>query len=345
MKSHKLLVGALSAATAAVFMFTFTSCQKNVPESKLLLDQETLEVGEEGGTAKLTYTLLNAGENPEISVEGLPEWITDPVTSVSGEVTLTVASNSGDAREAVLTLVCGTLSGEFTVRQSAFRTYPTAEEIAGKVFNATWCQFFADETYMFKYDNSQNWVMTDDNGEFVYLTAGEWAQDLVDRYNADHPDAPETVEAALGFDFTDTSAGAENYLYIKTSMDNVAECWSGSRTPYGDVAGKDFGGEYTYDEATGKMTIVSTANTTYTCDVTIQFTRLTDGNLEFQVLSYDNYTWTSDGSAIGGHPYQPWQNVFGGDAFSFMLADYDDSSISWCPCGKLVYTCYVRENV
>lgn len=343
MKRQRILAGAV---LTAAFMFSLTSCVKDqVLETSLVLDQEVLEVGESGGTAKLTYTLLNAGDNTEISVEGIPDWITDPVTSVSGEVSLTIAANTGDAREAVLTLNCGTVSGEFTVRQSAFRIYPTAAEMTGKVFNAEYSQFYADETYMFKYLSESHWVEMDENGNYVYLTAGEWAQDLVDRYNADHPDAPETVEAALKFDFTDTSSGMENYVYIKTSTNNTMECWSGSKTVYGDVATKDFGGEYTYDEATGLMKVLSTANSTYTCEVTIQFTRLTDGSLTYQVLGYDNFKWTSDGSDIGGNPYEPWMDRFGGDMFSLMLADYSDATIAWCPTGKIVYYCNVRENV
>lgn len=343
MKSKILILGITAMAAG---LSIITSCQEDPAEdAKLIIDQEAVEFGEEGGSGKVTYTVINIGTSYDISVEGMPEWISEVTTSVDGEVTFTVAPNSGDAREATLTLVCGTVSGEFAVRQNAFRQYPTAEEMKGKVFRATWCDFFADETYMFKFNNNYKWVETDGNGDFIYMTVGDWAQDYIDKYNADHPDAPETVDALMGFDFTDMSSGFENYLYVETSMNNYFECWSGSKSDYGNVAVASILGEYTYDETTGILTVVDEGNTTYTRTATIQFRRLTDRTLEFQILGYEDYRWTTDGSEIGGHPYQPWLNVFGGDSFPFMLKDYSDEIISWEPCGKMVYTCNIFENV
>lgn len=343
MKSRLLLTG----ITVAAAVFSLASCKQDpAKESELILDQEVVEFGEEGGTGKITYTLLNMGETPEISLEGMPEWISDPVTSVSGEISFTVASNSGEAREAILTVVCGTLTGEFTVKQNAFMLYPKAEDMVGKIFYSTRCQFYPDETYMFKFNNDSYWVDTDENGDFIYLTMGEWAQDFIDKYNADNPGESATVDDVMYFDFTDKSSGFERYMYIKTDTDNSMESWSGSKDDYGGNFGvMDICGNYTYDENTGIMVIEDTgSNTTYSCTVTIQFKRISDKEYEFQILSYEDYKWT-DGSPIDGHPYQPWLNVFGGDLFPFMLSDYSDPTYSWIPCGKMVYTCKVLENV
>lgn len=342
MKSRLLLTGITVAAT----VFSMVSCKQDpVKESELIIDQEVVEFGEEGGTGKITYTLLNMSETSQISLEGMPEWISDPVTSVSGEISFTVAENTGDTREAVLTVVCGSLAGEFTVRQNAFTLYPKAEDIVGKQFYATWCQFYPDETYMFKFSNSSSYVVTDENGNYVYLTMGDWAQDYIDKYNADNPGASATVDDVMAFDFTDNSGGYENYMYIKTDTETGMECWSGSKTEYGNVAVLDIKGNYTYDETTGIMVVNDTgSNTTYSCTATIQFKRISNKVYEFQILSYEDYKW-SDGSPIDGHPYQPWQNVFGGDCFPFMLYDYSDDAYSWIPCGKMVYTCNVLENV
>lgn len=341
----KIRILLCSIAAMASALLAITSCQQE-NDTAIMLDQEVVELGEDGGIGKVTYTLLNIPETQELSLEGMPEWISDPVTSVRGEITFTVAANSGESREAVLTVVCGTASAEFTVRQSAFMMYPTAEDIANKVFYATWCQFYPDETYMFKYNNEAHWVETDANGDFIYMMMGEWAQDFIDKYNADNPDSPETVDAAMCFDFTDMSSGVENYMYIRTSSESTMECWSGSRNEYGDVGVRSLFGTYSYDESTGIMTLVHEGNTTYTCSVSIQFRRLTDRTCEFQILGYEDFKWTSDGSSIDGHPYQPWLTEFGGDYFPFMLSDYENSeTYSWQPCGKMIYTCNMFENI
>lgn len=340
---NKILFYSIAAIASA--LLAITSCQQD-NDAAIMLDQEVVELGDGGGTGKVTYTLLNISEPQELTLEGMPEWITDPVTSVSGEITFTVAANTGEAREAVLTVACSAASAQFTVIQSAFKMYPSAEEMSGMVFYATWCQFYPDETYMFKYNNADHWVETDANGDFVYMMMGEWAQDFIDKYNADNPDSPETVDAVMGFDFTDMSSGTENYMYIKTSTESTMECWSGSRNEYGDVGVRSLFGTYSYDESTGIMTLVHEGNTTYTCSVSIQFKKLTDKTCEFQILGYEDFKWTDDGSSIDGHPYQPWLTQFGGDYFPFMLSDYDNSeTFSWQPCGKMVYTCNMFANI
>lgn len=334
---------------AAVFaaVSVLASCSKDQSkEPQLVIDQQVVEFGEEGGEGKITYTLLNTDESDGISLTGVPEWISDPVTSVKGEISFTVAANSGESREALLTVVCGTLSGEFTVRQGEFLIYPSAEGIAGKVIKATWCQFDPDKTQMLKFNNVYKWAETDADGDFVFLTMGEWAQDYIDKYNEDNPGENATVEDVMAFDFTDRSSGVENYMYIKTDTEGNMECWSGSQNEYGNVGVMDMGGSYTYDASTGIMVVADTkSNTTYTCVVTLQFRRVSDKIYELQVLSYEDYKW-ADGSPVDGHPYQPWLNVYGGDNFPFMLRDYSDPDrYSWQPLGEFVYTCSVKENV
>lgn len=325
---NRILYGFLAAAAA---MTALVSCtEKQTKESQLIIDQQVLEFGEDGGDAKVTYTLLNSDGTSEITLSGTPEWISEPVTSVSGEITFTVEPNTGNAREAQITVACGSVSGEFLLKQDAFLIYPTAEQISGKIINTTWCQFYEDETVMYKYNLESNYPMTDANGDFIKMTAGEWAQDFIDKYNADNPDSPATVDELMGYDFTEIINGEEFYLYITTTMDNVMDCWYGSRTEYGDAKIRKIYGEYTYDESTGTMTIEDVGNTNYTRTVVIQFRRLPGNRLEYQITQIE-------------FPYMVW--IEEGDSFPLMLSDYDDPTVAWMPAGKMTYVNDVLENV
>lgn len=325
MKSRIIFYG-IAAITSA--LLALTSCQ---PENgaAIILDQEVVEIGDNGGTGKVTYTLLNLAETQELTLEGMPEWITDPVTSVSGEITFTVAANTGEAREAVLTVACGTASAQFTVKQEEMKAYLTAEELSGCTITTQECLYFEEETRMYKYNYEKATGEKDENGNYVYMTAGDWAQDYIDKYLSDYPNSSATVDELMYFDFTDRSDGTENYLYVKTSAGNMMECRYGMKDEYGDMSIRRMYGEYTYDESTGTMTVEDVGNSTYTRTVVFKIVKTSPVTCEYEITDIV-------------FPYQPWVE---GDSLPFFHPDYDNpDNFGWQPCGKLLYKCVISRN-
>lgn len=308
------------------------SCRQETPEPPVIvLGQETLEFTDAGGTGKITYEILNAAEDGtyEITLEGLPEWITDPSTSVSGEISFTVAENTGDAREAQLTVTCGSSSAQFTVKQEAMKAYLTAEELSDCTITTLECIYFEEETRMYKYNYEKATGEKDENGNYVYMTAGDWAQDYIDKYLSDYPNSSATVDELMYFDFTDRSDGTENYLYVKTSAGNMMECRYGMKDEYGDMSIRRMYGEYTYDESTGTMTVEDVGNSTYTRTVVFKIVKTSPVTCEYEITDIV-------------FPYQPWVE---GDSLPFFHPDYDNpDNYGWQPCGKLLYVCEISRN-
>lgn len=308
------------------------SCRQETAEPPaIVLGQETVEFTDAGGTGKVTYEILNAAEGStyEITLEGLPEWIADPVTSVWGEISFTVAENPGEARNAQLTVICESTSVQFTVKQEAFRTHLTSEEISGCTITTLQCLYFEEETRMYKYNYDKATAEKDENGNYVYMTAGDWARDYIDKYLADYPGSSVTADELMYFDFTDMSGGTENYLYIKTTADNMMECRYGMRDEYGDMSIRRMYGEYTYDEETGTMTVEDVGNSTYSRTVVFEIARTAPDMCEYEITDII-------------FPYQPWVE---GDSLPFFHPDYDNpDNFGWQPCGKLLYVCEISRD-
>lgn len=325
-KNRRLALAVILIIAAAA------SCRQETPEPPVIvLGQETVEFTDAGGTGKVTYEILNAAEDGtyEIMLEGLPEWITEPVTSVPGEISFTVAENTGDAREALLTVTCEGSSAQFTVKQEEMKAYLTAEELSGCTITTQECLYFEEETRMYKYNYEEATAEKDENGNYVYMTAGAWAQDYIDKYLSDYPGSSATVDELMYFDFTDRSGGSENYLYVKTTTDNMMECWYGSRNDSGDMSIRRMYGKYTYDESTGTMTVEDVGNSTYTRTVVFKIVKTSPDMCEYEITDIV-------------FPYQPWVE---GDSLPFFHPDYDNpDNFGWQPCGKLLYKCVISRN-
>ncbi|MBR5585063.1 MAG: BACON domain-containing protein [Alistipes sp.] len=99
----------------------FAACTDTPDEVKkeaqlALTSADTLEFKAEGGTAEISYTLVNPVEGTELTATCEAEW----VEVVAGDkVRVTVAANVGEARETKITVAYGTKSFDVAVKQAA----------------------------------------------------------------------------------------------------------------------------------------------------------------------------------------------------------------------------------
>ena len=99
----------------------FAACTDTPDEAKkeaqlTLTSADTLEFKAEGGTAEISYTLVNPVEGTELTATCEAEW----VEVVAGDkVRVTVAANVGEARETKITVAYGTKSFDVAVKQAA----------------------------------------------------------------------------------------------------------------------------------------------------------------------------------------------------------------------------------
>lgn len=82
------------------------------------------------GTYKLTYTLTNPKEGVKVEIQSNQTWVHGFVTSTPGEITMEVDQNTGEARQATLTLTYGKLISpiEVALSQKAHEVTPTPSE-------------------------------------------------------------------------------------------------------------------------------------------------------------------------------------------------------------------------
>lgn len=104
--------------TYASISRTFSVRQGAAPDFKI--DQESVNVGAEGGKAEVTYTLNNPQDGIEVNASSEEEWISDFDTSVDGKISFTVEANDlQESRYAIVTATYGAAKRTFIVIQDA----------------------------------------------------------------------------------------------------------------------------------------------------------------------------------------------------------------------------------
>ena len=99
----------------------FAACTETPDEVKkeaqlTLTSADTLEFKAEGGTAEISYALVNPVEGTELTATCEAEW----VQVVAGDkVRVTVEANNGEARQSKITVAYGNLSFDVAVKQEA----------------------------------------------------------------------------------------------------------------------------------------------------------------------------------------------------------------------------------
>lgn len=103
----------------------FAACTEDETDPKPVVKDPVLTItsnaimqfAAEGGVGEITYTLENAKESVQLTVECVAEWVTD--ITVGEKITFAVAANEGDARDAKITVKYDTESFEVAVMQNA----------------------------------------------------------------------------------------------------------------------------------------------------------------------------------------------------------------------------------
>lgn len=298
-------------------------------EVNIIIIQETLNVPASGGEFSVDYSVIGGGT---VSPEAVSQdsWIGGWDYSTAGSIGFTVEENTTSSeRQTVVTVVCAGMETPvtFTVIQ-ADPSRVTAEELHNTRWTARICQFDRDST-LFQEVNPES------HGEIFssYITAGEFADQYAADWNRANPNDMITPEDAICFQYTDTTTAGETgtatYFNI-TFNEGYFESEYGQQTPVGGVNVICNSGYYTYDEATGLLTIQDVSSTLYTREVVGKITR-ENGELVYRVIK----TWWPDYLSV----------YFGSsDMFGFNISNYDGSEC-YKPHGKLVYYLYEVDFV
>ena len=312
------------------------SCKPENKSAKLMIDQTEISFSEDGGFGRVTYTLLNSEE--EIEVINLPQWIGNVTTAIKGEVSFVVAFNPGAERSVELSLKAGESEGTVTIKQDAFRPYPTRDFLLYKKFVATYAEFFPDETIMARFiDHGKEgqYYDTDNSGKCITMTAREWGEQQAGYYNELYPDQePVSMEDFMGFDYTPTNPSRYYLTYMTINGNGRVEAWSGVEATGGGVLVMQFCADsFDYDENTGIMTFESLHNSLYTCECKVQLERQTNGQITYEVIQFKNGEYEA---SIGL-----------GDMFIYNLqfACWKEEDVKWQPCKKIVFHCDIEELV
>ena len=86
------------------------------PAPVFTFDPATLEVGVDGGTQSVTYTIENAIEGAEVVASCEAAWVSN-LAVANGTMTFDVAANEESLRQAIITLTYGDYTFEYTVKQ------------------------------------------------------------------------------------------------------------------------------------------------------------------------------------------------------------------------------------
>lgn len=310
------------------------SCEKNADTNPagLSFDEPELVVNSLGGEFTVTYTSADfiSYELLDLQVDEGAGWLNGFDISVPGEITFNVDKYLvTEPREASIALVYdGKNTGAtLLVRQEAYDFKVRLSEFDGKVLNCTYGYFDKDETIFYEVGDSG--IRTDPmTGNPISITAGEYAEELVNAYNADHPDAPVSIEEALYYDFTQKYGVFTSYFEFDFKKDGYLVAWSGSSPDMGaGVAVNDIRGKYTFDEQTGIVTVAEdVSNTTYTREVQLQLTKNAEGVIMVQIVKTEN-------------PYTPFIK---GDIFPFILYNYDQTK-RYQPAEYILYEVKVQD--
>lgn len=314
--------------------FMAVSCEKNTGTNPagLSFDEPELVVNSLGGEFTVTYTSADfiSYDLLDIQVDEGAGWMNGFDISVPGKITFNIDEYLvTEPRQAGITLVYdGKNTGEtLVVRQEAFDFKVRHSEFDGKVLNCTYGYFDKDKTLFYEILDG-DFYYDPQTGDPVKITAGEYAEDLVNAYNADHPDAPVTIEDALYYDFTQKSGGFNTYFEFDFKKDGYLVAWSGSSPDMGaGVAVNDIRGKYTFDEETGIVTVAEdVANTTFTREVQLKLSKTAEGVIQVQIVKTEN-------------PYSPFIK---GDIFPFVLFNYDQTK-RYQPAEYTLYDVRVQD--
>lgn len=115
-----MLVAMMSVAMVSCTEDTTEPTPGAQPELEIT-SEATMEFTAKGGNGEITYTLANVKEGVVPTVECEADWITDIVVEES--IAFVVAPNSGDAREATITVSCEASSFDVTVKQGSILAF------------------------------------------------------------------------------------------------------------------------------------------------------------------------------------------------------------------------------
>lgn len=326
-------ISTLKLAAAMAVLLTVAACsekQETRTPSVISVGQTEFNVRTEGGTFTVTYSVASPveGEVPEAicpeSWVGSWEYNTQDST-----ITFKVEPNSGNDRQTTVSVIYGDAQtpAEFTVYQSNPNKI-FAEDLEGTAWTAMTCTFDRNET-LFHGINPEypSEFLFDFNlgeyGEYVVITAGEFADRYAMDWNQDINNQDNLISAndVLVFDFSEVVQGVTCY-YNVSFANGVLDIHDGQVTPVGSAKVQRILGKYTYDEATGLITVTDEANELYEREVVIQIRK--DG--EDMLLNVIE-TWWPDYLA---------EHIGYNDRFGFNLYNYDGTEI-YLPAGELTY--------
>ena len=156
---------------------TFAACTDTPDDVKkeaqlTLTSDGTLEFSASGGTAEISYSLVNPTEGVELTATADADW----VKVIAGDkVRVTVEANNGEAREAKITIAYGAQSFDVTVKQAAkeAKTYLYDVEMA-----------YAERYDLSEYDFPYNYYLiafysTDGNILMGTVLVGEEGEEIL----------------------------------------------------------------------------------------------------------------------------------------------------------------------
>lgn len=299
------------------------SCAKNeiiveppVP-SVISMDTSVVDAMAKEGVYSIGYKIDTLVDGATIEAVSMETWVNSFVyDTVSSVISFTVDENTGDDREAVVSVIYSNAEepAVFTVKQSnPFRIF--AHELENSSWEADYCHFHRDSTIFNEVNpelQSELW-----NNR---ITAGEYADQYALDWNMANPDNLITSDSALSFEFTETPELSTFYhVYFYEGWVEISD---GMVTPAGGANVLRVYGQYEYDEDTGILNVRDISNSLYERDVTYEIKRNGD-KINFRNI----YMWWPDYLAY----------YFGdNDRLGFVLPNYDGSRC-FIPFGYLMY--------
>lgn len=243
------------------------SCsKKEIPVTAFELDSATIVVPAQGGQYSVAY------QSPSIS-NAVPEaicpesWVNSFDYSVNGVISFSVNPNEGDQDRSVnVTVLYGDDVATFTISQHNSKKV-LASELENSFFTARFCDFDPDRTRFY-------YMNPNDIGEFYfnpvtqsrYITARQYASAYAAAYNNTYPDSPISTEYALQWEYIEPTQdnGMTGTFYDVRFYEEGGEAKvsisDGTYAPAGNIEVIRVAGTYTYDEATGTITVNDTSN-------------------------------------------------------------------------------------
>lgn len=167
---HKIFLAAILAITAG--------CQEEeLKPSRLTLNSEELTVPADGGEVSVSYRLDSPVYNGNVSLGGVPEWISGINTSISGIITFSVAQNSltesrtadltvqysGDAGNSILKVIQSpkTIPAVFDIRMELVTQTSAKYSVIPGDKDQTYLSMLVEKDYFDQYGSDEEYFQDD----------------------------------------------------------------------------------------------------------------------------------------------------------------------------------------